>query len=114
MASLPRDILFAGIRGHVVALDKGTGSERWRTRLKGTDFVHVVSDGSRLYASTRGEVFALDPSTGSILWRNAMKGLGFGLASLVSGPNNDAESSALLDHAARVAAQRRSAAAAAG
>jgi outer membrane protein assembly factor BamB len=35
MASLPDDLLFAGLRGQVVALDKTTGSERWRTKLKG-------------------------------------------------------------------------------
>ena len=108
MASLPDDLLFAGLRGHVVALDKATGSERWRTKLKGAEFVHLVSDDRLLYASTRGNVFALDPATGSVLWQNPMKGLGYGLASLVAGTG--AQSAAVLE-AARQRARARQAAA---
>ncbi|HET9604724.1 MAG TPA: PQQ-binding-like beta-propeller repeat protein [Gemmatimonadales bacterium] len=102
------DLLFAAVRGHVVALDKATGSERWRTKLKGAEFVHLVSDDRLLYASTRGNVFALDPATGSVLWQNPMKGLGFGLASLVAGTG--AQSAAVLE-AARQRARARQAAA---
>ncbi len=111
MAGLPKDMLFAGIRGHVVGLDKATGHERWRTRLKGSEFVHVVTDGAMLYASARGEIFALAPVTGSILWRNPMKGLGYGLAGLLASAEADGSSSAVLERAGRVAAARRSAAA---
>jgi hypothetical protein len=107
MPSLPKDLLFAGLRGHVVALDKSTGSERWRTKLVGVDFVHLISDGALLYASTRGQVFAVDPATGSVLWRNPMKSLGFGLASLVGTTSDDSQSGALLEQAAQVAARRR-------
>ena len=108
MASMPSDLLFAGLRGHVVALDKATGSERWRTKLKGAEFVHLVSDDRLLYASTRGNVFALDPTTGAVLWQNPMKGLGFGLAALVAGAG--AQSDAVLE-AARQGARARQAAA---
>jgi outer membrane protein assembly factor BamB len=101
------DKLFAGMRGHVVALDKATGSERWRTRLKGAEMVHLASDDRLLYASTRGEVFALDPATGSVLWRNPMKGLGYSFASLLGGPG---ESDAVLEQARRLAQARRAAA----
>ncbi|HET8634740.1 MAG TPA: PQQ-binding-like beta-propeller repeat protein [Gemmatimonadales bacterium] len=105
MASMPADLLYAGVRGHVVALDKGTGKERWRTKLKGAEFVHLVSDARLLYASTRGNVFALDPATGAILWQNPMKGLGFGLTGLVAGPGG--QSDALLDMAQRRARARQ-------
>ncbi|HET7601809.1 MAG TPA: PQQ-binding-like beta-propeller repeat protein [Gemmatimonadales bacterium] len=105
MASMPGDLLFVGLRGHAIALDKATGSERWRTKLKGTEFVHLVSDGRLLYASTRGNVFALDPATGAILWQNPMKGLGFGLAALVAGPGGQFD--ALLDMAQRRARARQ-------
>ena len=108
MASLPDDLLFAGIRGQVVALDKTTGGERWRTKLKGAEFVHLVSDDRLLYASTRGNVFALDPATGSVLWQNPMKGLGFGLASLVAGAA--AQSDVALEAARRHARARQAAA----
>lgn len=79
-----RGIVFAGIKGHVVALDKATGSELWRTKVKGASFVSIILDEGRLYASAQGEVVCLDPATGSELWRNRMPKLGYGIASLVS------------------------------
>jgi hypothetical protein len=85
MAGLNRDFVYVGIKGHVVALDAATGTERWRTKLKGAEFVHVTTDGSRLFGAARGEVFCLDGATGAILWNNALAGMGLGLASLLSG-----------------------------
>lgn len=79
-----RESVFVGIAGTVLALDRATGEERWRTSLKGGDFVNVVLDGGQLLASARGEVFCLDPTTGEILWNNPLKGLGWGLVSLTS------------------------------
>jgi outer membrane protein assembly factor BamB len=78
-------VVFSGIKGHVVALDRATGAELWRTKLKGADFVNLATDGVYLIAGTSGEVFCLDPATGSVLWRNPMKGLGFGVVSLLAG-----------------------------
>ena len=40
-----RDMIFVGIGGYAVALDRATGSEVWRTKLKGSDFVNVAVDG---------------------------------------------------------------------
>jgi len=57
---MPRDetvLLFVGIKGSVVALDRATGNERWRTKLKGMSFVSLHRDDRYLYASTRGELF---------------------------------------------------------
>ena len=79
------NFLLTGIKGHVIALDRTTGSEVWRTKLKGADFVNLASDGTFIFAGTAGEVFCLDPATGSLLWHNPMKGLGFGLVSLLTG-----------------------------
>jgi outer membrane protein assembly factor BamB len=114
MAALPKELLFAGIRGHVIALDKVAGTERWRLKLKGTEFVHLVTDGALLYASTRGEVFAVDPATGTLLWRNPMKGLGLGLVALLGSQADGGQADLLLNEASRQAARRRQAAAAAG
>ena len=94
MAGLVRDFLFVGIKGHVMALDRATGTERWKTKLKGSDFVHLVTDGQRLYATAQGEVFCLDGATGSVLWRNQLKGMGLGLASLVAADSAGAEGGA--------------------
>ena len=85
MAGLNRDFVYVGIVGHVVALDVGTGTERWRTKLKGREFVNVVSDGMRLYAIARGELYCLDGSVGTILWQNKLAGMGLGLATVMPG-----------------------------
>lgn len=71
-------VIFAGGGGSVAALDRGTGQEIWRTKLKGSNFVNVVVDGDRLYATAAGEIFALDAATGSVLWHNPLRGMGVG------------------------------------
>ena len=47
MARRRGGVLFVGIKGHVVALDRATGGELWRTKLEGVrmkihDFVYVL------------------------------------------------------------------------
>jgi hypothetical protein len=75
----PNSLIFVGIGGTVLALDRRTGEEVWRTALKGTDFVNVAVQDGDLYATARGELFCLDPTTGNIRWQNPLKGLGRGL-----------------------------------
>jgi outer membrane protein assembly factor BamB len=77
-----RDLLFIGISGHALALDRATGQEVWRTKLKGSDFVNITVDGAEVFASSRGEVFCLDAATGALKWQNALKGLGWGLVGI--------------------------------
>ena len=101
--------VFAGIKGQVIALEKTTGREVWRTRLKRADFVNIVTDGKVVFAATSGEVFCLDVSTGAILWNNPMKGLGLGLVSLQVGGN--AGENVLLGEESRRARSRQAAAA---
>ena len=76
--------LFIGISGTILALDRVSGQEIWRSSLKGSDFVNVVLDDGMLYATTKGEIFCLDPSTGNIRWNNRLKGLGTGLVTIAS------------------------------
>ena len=71
--------IYLGIKGAVIALNRATGEELWRTTLKGGDFVNVILDGNQLYATTRGEIFCLDTKTGEPRWHNELKGLGLGL-----------------------------------
>jgi outer membrane protein assembly factor BamB len=106
MAELPRDRIFIGASGHVVALEASTGREVWRTKLRGRGFVNAGLVEARLVAATGGHLFCLDPVTGAILWENELKGLGFGLMSL---PGNS--TSGVLE-AAVVAAERQRRAAA--
>jgi outer membrane protein assembly factor BamB len=94
--------LIIGISGHVVAIDPTTGTELWRSKLKGSDIVTTVLQNGRVYAGTKGELFCIDAQSGSVLWRNDLKGLGFGLVAF--GRDEDAQI------AERVIAQRRAAA----
>ena len=78
------ELVFVGIKGSVVALNRATGQQVWATRLKGSDFVNVtLQQGIRL-ASCCGEIFCLDPLTGKGLWHNPLKGFGTGLATIAT------------------------------
>ncbi|EEF57090.1 PQQ-binding-like beta-propeller repeat protein [Pedosphaera parvula] len=78
------NMVFVGIKGTAIALDRSTGDTLWQTHLAGSGYVHLVLDGENLYATTQGEVFCLDPATGDARWHNGLKGYGLGLASLVT------------------------------
>jgi outer membrane protein assembly factor BamB len=80
--------LFIGIAGSVLALDRATGQEIWRTKLRSTDFVNVVLEDGALYAAARGEMYCLDPGTGEIRWKNPLTGLGWGLVTIASAPDS--------------------------
>lgn len=82
MARQNTNVVFVGIKGTVVALDRAAGAELWRTRLKGSDFVNLVIADGDLYAATKGEIFCLDPATGHVRWNNPLKGLGWGLVTI--------------------------------
>ena len=75
-------LLYIGIKGCVIALDRSTGAEVWRTKLTGPDFVNVAVDGTKIFAATHGEIFCLNSTSGEVVWRNPLKGLGYGLASI--------------------------------
>ena len=48
-----QSMIFIGIYGYAVALDRATGDEVWRTSLKGSDFVNVALAGRDLLAASR-------------------------------------------------------------
>ncbi len=77
-------LLFIGIKGSVVALNRATGQQVWVTRLKGSDFVNVVPQDGAVLATCSGEVFCLDPRTGIQMWHNPLKGFGTGLATIAT------------------------------
>jgi outer membrane protein assembly factor BamB len=78
------DLMFIGIKGSVVALNRFTGEQVWATHLKGSDFVNVVLQNEVILASCCGEIFCLNPLTGEGLWHNALKGFGRGLATIAT------------------------------
>jgi outer membrane protein assembly factor BamB len=77
-------LVFVGIKGSVVALDRATGEQVWATHLKGWDFVNVVLQDGGVLASCSGEIFCLDPLTGVGMWHNPLKGFGRGLATIAT------------------------------
>ena len=78
------DLVFIGIKGSVVALNRATGERVWATHLKGSDFVNVVLQEGAILASCYGEIFCLDPFTGEARWHNPLKGFGTGLATIAT------------------------------
>jgi outer membrane protein assembly factor BamB len=78
------ELVFIGIKGSVVALNRATGQQIWATNLKGSDFVNVVVQDGKVLASCYGEIFSLDPPTGNVLWHNPLKGFGRGLATIAA------------------------------
>ena len=77
-------LVFIGIKGSVIALNRATGQQVWATHLKGSDFVNVVLLDGAVLASCYGEIFCLDPLTGKMLWHNPLKGFGTGLATFAT------------------------------
>lgn len=90
------DLVYIGIRGTVVALERATGKQVWATRLKGWDFVNVLLDGAEVLASCNGEVFCLDALTGESRWHNPLKGFGTGLSSIVTESSRTAPNSVMI------------------
>ncbi len=69
--------LFIGIKGHAVCVDKETGNEIWRTKLRSMASVtNIYYDNKNVYAYASGHLFCLDASMGRIKWKNPLPGLG--------------------------------------
>jgi outer membrane protein assembly factor BamB len=78
-------LIFVGLNGYVVALNRDTGEIVWSNNKLKSGYVTLLLDGDRLIVSTNGYIFCLDPLTGEILWNNPLKGYGAGSpASLLS------------------------------
>ena len=76
--------LFLGIKGHVVCLNKKTGSELWRKKLRSSTITNIIFDGDSVLAYSNGHLFSLDPDTGDQLWENQLNGLGYGYCMIAS------------------------------
>jgi outer membrane protein assembly factor BamB len=81
---ISKSLLFIGVKGTVLAIDRVSGLEVWRTKLEGSEFVNLAVQDGELYASTHGGLFCLEPATGALRWRNPLKGLGYGLVSIAT------------------------------
>jgi outer membrane protein assembly factor BamB len=81
------DLVFVGIKGSVIALNRANGQQVWATHLKGSGFVNVVLENGAVLASCYGEVFCLEPLTGNGRWHNPLKGFGMGLTTIATEAN---------------------------
>ncbi|MGO8698643.1 MAG: PQQ-binding-like beta-propeller repeat protein [Limisphaerales bacterium] len=90
------DLVFIGIQGSVVALNRATGEQVWATHLKASDFVNVVLHNEAVLATCNGEIFCLDPFTGEGRWHNPLKGFGRGLATIATATNPGSANTPLL------------------
>lgn len=84
MSAATQRPVYIGIRGTVLALDRGTGEILWEMTLKSTSFVNLVLDGPDLLATTAGEIFCLDAATGRPRWHNPLRGYGFGIVTVAT------------------------------
>ena len=74
--------IFIATSATIVAIDKSTGRELWKTELSGSilggmDLTSMAFDDINIYAHAKGELFCLSQSNGRILWRNGLTGLGY-------------------------------------
>ena len=79
--NVPRRIdqlVFVGLNGYALALDRDTGVIVWSNDKMKSGYVSLLLDGDRLIASTNGYLYCLDPLTGAILWNNPLSGYGMG------------------------------------
>ncbi len=77
-------VVYIGIKGTIVALDRMTGAILWETKLKGSSFVTVHLDRDRIFGYTYGELFSMYIATGALLWQNKLPGMGMGLISIAT------------------------------
>lgn len=108
----PRDdytvdqLIFVGLNGYAVALDRDTGAIVWSNNEMHSGYVALLLDGDRLIVSTNGYMYCLDPLTGRIRWHNPLRGYMTGVPSLASVRGQS--SSAHLLQAAESTARRQS------
>jgi len=103
-------LIFVGLNGYVVALDRETGEIVWSQNNLESGYVTLLLDGDRLIVSCNGYMYALDPLTGDILWNNRMKGYGSGAPTAITSVRGSANV-LTTQHAAQAAAQAAASAA---
>jgi hypothetical protein len=78
------DLIFVGLNGYALALDRDTGDIVWENRKMRSGYVSLLLDGDRLIVSTNGYMYCLDPRDGSILWHNPLSGFGTSPTAVIS------------------------------
>src|ERR1700693_5962476 len=73
-----KDLIFVGLNGYAVALDRDSGEIVWSNDQMKSGYVTLLLDGDRLIVSTNGYIYCLDPLTGQIVWSIPLRGYGLG------------------------------------
>src|SRR5215831_564125 len=102
-------LIFVGLNGYALALDRDTGQIVWSNDQMKSGFVTLLLDGDRLIVSTNGYMYCLDPLTGQIMWHNRMSGYGSGTPTALASVRGGTSPHVLTEHAAAAAAARRQA-----
>lgn len=76
-------LVFVGLNGYALALDRDTGEIVWSNNKMQSGYVTLLLDGDRLIVSTNGYMYCLDPLTGNIQWHNPLKGYGVGTTTAI-------------------------------
>jgi outer membrane protein assembly factor BamB len=101
-------LIFVGLNGYAVALDRRTGDIVWSNNQMRAGYVTLLLDGDRLICSTNGYIYCLDPATGEILWHNPMKGYGMGTPTSLVSVRGQSSQVALAEAASQRSAQSHS------
>jgi outer membrane protein assembly factor BamB len=102
-------LVFVGLNGYAVALDRDTGEIVWSNNELKSGYVTLLLDGDRLIVSTNGYLFCLDPLTGQILWSNRMSGYGVGTPTSLISVRGQSSQTVVEQAAAAIAAAQRTA-----
>jgi outer membrane protein assembly factor BamB len=102
-------LVFVGLNGYAVALDRDTGEIVWSNDQMKSGYVTLLLDGDRLIVSTNGYMYCLDPLTGEIRWHNRMSGYGSGTPTALISVRGQS-SQTLVQQAAQLTAARAAAA----
>jgi PQQ-like domain len=81
-----RGLVFAGVRGAVLALDPRSGATRWRTRVGGFEVNGLALTGERLYVAGDFGLRTLDAATGRRVRSWTPPPTQTGVTAAVSGP----------------------------
>ncbi len=103
-------LLFVGLNGYALALDRETGDIVWSNDQMKSGYVSLLLDGDRLIASTNGYLYCLDPLTGAILWHNPLRGYGMGAPTALVSVRGQSSQTLTQQAAAAIAAARASSA----
>lgn len=96
--------VYVGMAGHIACIDKSTGNEVWRTKIKkGSSLTNLIKEGNQIIAYSGGHLFALNALTGDIQWENELKGLGYSYC-IIAGSDQAAGASASAASAQQTAA----------